>query len=264
MDRRLRPRNAFLAVMAALFVAFIMLPLVCMIAQVSWHDLAESLRDPLVLKALLLTAETSCISVVIIVIIGTPVAYVLAKRDFRGKNVLDALVDLPLTLPPVVAGMALLMTFSPLMSPFRNTIRDLDIEVVFRPIAVVIAQVFVSAGFYIKAARAGFEAVDDSLVRASLVLGASRLRTFLRVTLPLAAGGLFTGIILAWARAAGEFGATIAFAGNLPGRTQTVSLAVFTGINTDLSVGLALATIMLAFSFAVLLSARILLKRSPT
>ena len=197
------------------------------------------------------------------VIIGTPVAYLLARREFRGKNILDALVDLPLTLPPVVAGIALLMTFSPLMGPFRNIMRDWNIEVVFTSAAVIIAQVFVAAGFYIKAARAGFEAVDESLVRASLVLGASRLRTFIRVTLPLASGGLFTGIILAWARAAGEFGATIAFAGNLPGTTQTVSLAVFTGINRSLTAGLTLATIMLAFSFAVLLSARILLKRSP-
>ena len=136
--------------------------------------------------------------------------------------------------------------------------------IVFSTIAVVMAQVFVSAPLYIKAARAGFEAVDESYVRASLVLGASRLRTFLRITLPLAAGGVVTGIILAWARAAGEFGATIVFAGNMPGRTQTAPLAVFVGVNRDLSVGVTLATILLAFSFAVLLAARVLLKKSPT
>jgi molybdate transport system permease protein len=154
------------------------------------------------------------------------------------------------------------MTFAP-RGPIGSILKDMGIEVVFTTTAVIIAQVMMAAPLYVKAARTGFENVDDSLLRASLVLGASRWRTFVRVTLPLAAGGVITGAILAWARAAGEFCATITFAGNMPKTTQTAPVAVFVGVNRDLSVGVTLATILLAFSFAVLLGARILLRRSP-
>jgi len=262
MDGKLSPPNAALAVMAALFVAFLTAPLVCLALKVPLAGFGRYVRDPLVLAALLLTVKTTLLAVATIVVIGTPVAYLLARRDFPGKQLLDAVVDLPMTMPPVVAGLALLMAFSP-RGPIGGLLRDAGIEVVWTTAAVVIAQVFMAAPLCVKAARSGFEAVGESLLRASLVLGASRWRTFRRVTLPLAGGGVASGVILAWARAAGEFGATITFAGNLPGVTQTAPLAVFVGVNRDLSVGITLAAILLAFSFAVLLCARILLKRSP-
>jgi molybdate transport system permease protein len=262
MDGKVNPRNAALAVIAALFVAFLVAPLVCLVLRVPLAGFGHYLRDPLVLTALLLTVKTTVLAVAIIAVIGTPVAYLLARREFAGKQLLDAIVDVPLTMPPVVAGLALLIAFSP-KGPIGSLLSRAGIEVVWTTAAVVIAQVFMAAPLYVKAARSGFEAVDDSLLRASLVLGASRWRTFRRITLPLAGSGVATGVILAWARAAGEFGATITFAGNMPGTTQTAPLAVFMGVNRDLSIGITLATILLAFSFAVLLGARILLKRSP-
>jgi molybdate transport system permease protein len=263
MDGKLSPRNAALAVVAAIFVAFITVPLVCMVLKVPLARFGHYLRDPMVVTSLLLTVKTTLIAVAAIIVGGTPVAYLLARREFPGKRLLDALVDLPLTIPPVVAGFALLITFSP-RGPVGAVLHRFGTEVVWTMAAVVIAQIMMAAPLYVKAAQAGFEAVDESLVRASLVLGASRWRTFLRVTLPLSGSGVITGVILAWARAAGEFGATITFAGNMPGRTQTAPLAVFMGVNRDLSVGVTLATILLVFSFVVLLSARLLLKRSPT
>jgi len=262
MDRRLTPRNAFLAVMAAIFVAFLVLPLVGLIFQVPVSRLGECLADPLVYESLLLTLKTSLLSVVVIAIFGTPVGYLLAKREFRGKQVLDALVDLPLSMPPVVVGFAMLATFTR-RGLLGGVMRGLDLNLTYTTWAVIMAQVFVAAPFYVKAARAGFEAVDESLIRASLVLGASRLRTFMKVTLPLSAGGVISGIILAWARAAGEFGATIVFAGNAQGVTRTAPLAVFVCMNEGLSVGATLGTILLVFCFVVLFSARLLLKKSP-
>jgi molybdate transport system permease protein len=262
MGGQLTVRNAFLVLMAAVFVAFVTVPLVCMVLNVPLARLGRYLHDPMVVDSLWLTLRTTAVSVPIVVLLGSPIAYLLARREFPGKQVLDALVDLPMSMPPVVMGFALLMTFAP-RGPIGSVLRGMGIEVVFTTTAVIIAQVMMAAPLYVKAARTGFENVDDSLLRASLVLGASRWRTFVRVTLPLAAGGVITGTILAWARAAGEFCATITFAGNLPGVTQTAPVAVFVGVNRDLSVGVTLATILLAFSFAVLLGARILLKRSP-
>jgi molybdate transport system permease protein len=262
MDGKLNLRNAFLVLMAALFVAFVTGPLVCMVLGVPLGHLGQYLRDPMVVDSLALTLKTTAISVPIVIVLGSPLAYLLARREFAGKQVLDALVDLPMSMPPVVMGFALLMTFAP-RGPIGSLLKGMGIEIVFTTTAVIIAQVMMAAPLYVKAARTGFENVDDSLLRASLVLGASRWRTFFRVTLPLAAGGVITGAILAWARAAGEFCATITFAGNMPKTTQTAPVAVFMGVNRDLSVGVTLATILLAFSFAVLLGARILLKRSP-
>jgi molybdate transport system permease protein len=263
MDGKLSPRNALLTLAGAFFVAFVTVPLICMVLNVPLARLGHYLHDPMVVESLWLTLKTTLISVPIVVAIGSPVAYVLARRQFPGKQVLDALVDLPMSMPPVVVGFALLMTFAP-RGPVGALLKDMGVQVVFTTTAVIIAQVMMAAPLYVKAARTGFEAVDDSLLRASLVLGASRWRTFTRVTLPLAGGGVITGVILAWARAAGEFCATITFAGNLPKVTQTAPVAVFVGVNRDLSVGVTLATILLIFSFAVLLGARILLKRSPT
>jgi molybdate transport system permease protein len=186
------------------------------------------------------------------------VAWLLARRRFRGRAALDALIDLPMVLPPAVAGIALLMAFGRrgLIGSFLS---DLGIEVVFTPVAVVLAQLFVAAPFYMRAATTAFGRVHHDLEEAAMLDGASRGGVFRYITLPLTAAGLAGGAVMTWARALGEFGATIIFAGNLPGRTQTMPLAIYLGFELDLTVALAMATLLLAVAFGVLVVVKWLL-----
>jgi molybdate transport system permease protein len=222
--------------------------------------LGQYLSDRVVVSALWLSLVTTAATLLLVVLAGTPTAYLLARRDFPGKHLLDTLIDLPMVLPPAVAGVALLMAFGRrgLLGPWLGSI---GVELAFTTAAVVLAQAFVAAPFYVRSARAGFAGVDPVLEGVSRTLGASALRTFWRVTVPLALPSLLGGAVMTWARALGEFGATIMFAGNFVGRTQTMPLAVYQSMESDLNVSLTLSTILVVVSFAVLLVFRVLVRR---
>ena len=189
-------------------------------------------------------------------VLGTPLAYALARVRFPGRGLVDALVDLPIVLPPAVAGIALLMAFGRrgLLGP---PLSAAGIGLAFTPWAVVLAQCFVAVPLYVRAARAGFMGVDPELERTAYTLGESPLATFWRVTVPLAFPSVLTGAVLCWARALGEFGATIMFAGSFRGRTQTMPLAIYAALETDLGAALALGTILVGVSLLVLAVVRL-------
>jgi molybdate transport system permease protein len=253
--------SALLVVPGLSVVLFLSLPLLAILLKVlPQAGLWETLREPLVTQALRLSLITSLSSLLLAILLGTPVAYILARHHFRGVRVVETLIDLPMVLPPTVAGVALLMAFGRrgLLGPWM-TVAGLQIG--FSTTAVILAQSFVCLPFYIRAAQAGFRSVDPELERVAYTLGVSPLRTFWRVTVPLALPALLSGGVMAWARALGEFGATIMFAGNLRGRTQTMPLAIYLAMESDLPAALALSTLLIVVSFSVLWSVRALLRR---
>jgi molybdate transport system permease protein len=197
---------------------------------------------------------TTACTLLVALLVGTPVAYLLARYRFRGHAALDTLIDLPMVLPPAVAGVALLMAFGRrgVAGPFLSD--TFGIELPFTTAAVVLAQAFVATPFYVKAAKAGFEGVDRDLEHVSATLGVSRLQTFWSVTVPLSLPALLGGAVMAWARALGEFGATIMFAGNFIGRTQTMPLAIYQTMESgQLTAALVLSGILIVVSFSVLI-----------
>jgi molybdate transport system permease protein len=241
-----------LAAVSLIPVAFLALPVAALVwRSVTTGHWLEAVAGPMVGRALALTLTTTLTSLVVTVLLGTPLAYLLARYRFPGRRMLEMLVDLPMVLPPAVAGLALLMAFGRrgLLGGF---LESTGIDLAFTTAAVVFAQCFVSAPLYIRAARAGFADIDPELEEIAETLGASKLGVFRHVTVPLAFPGLFCGAVMAWARALGEFGATIMFAGNFPGRTQTMPLAVYTALESELSEALALAVLLLALSTVVL------------
>jgi molybdate transport system permease protein len=246
-----------------LLLTFLVLPLVAIFLKVRAQEgLWSTLQQPIVTEALRLSFLTSLSSLLLALLCGTPIAYLLARSRFRGAALLDTLIDLPMVLPPTVAGVALLMTFG--RRGILGTWLDVvGIHISFTPVAVILAQSFVSAPFYIRAARAGFQSVDQELERVAYTLGHSPLRTFFQVTIPLAFPALLSGAVMAWARALGEFGATIMFAGNLMGRTQTMPLAIYAAMESDLTAALVLSAMLIIVSFSVLFGVRLLLHRSP-
>lgn len=207
-------------------------------------------------SALKLSLITATISLATVVIMGTPLAYYLAHYQFRAKNVIDTVIDLPLVLPPAAAGFALLLLFG--RQGMGAWLQDHGLRISLTPLAVVLAQVFVASPFYVKQARAGFESVPETLRLASATLGAGPLRTFARVTVPLARHALLAGAVMTWARALGEFGATLVFAGAFPGRTETMPIAIYTTSTTNLPAAIALAATLVVVSFGVLILARAL------
>ncbi len=246
----------FLAVLvtAAILVALIGIPIGALSARgVTEGDVLAELRSPFATTALWLSLATSGMSVLVAVTLGTPAAYLLARRSFPGRSVIDTLIDLPIVLPPVVGGLALLVALGR-QGVIGAPLDAAGIDVAFTTGAVVVAQLFVSVPFYIRAARAGFESVDPRLEAISATLGAGGWRTFRRITVPLALPSLIGGAVMCWARALGEFGATIMFAGNVSGRTQTMPLAILEAIETDVDAALAIAIILIVIAFAVLLA----------
>lgn len=206
--------------------------------------------------ALVLTGLTSLISLLVIVAVGTPLAWVLSRYRFRGQSLIDTLIDLPMVLPPAVAGLALIMAFGR-RGLVGESLDDLGIQLGFTTTAVVLAQVFVASPFYLRAARGAFSRIEANLEEAGAVLGANPGRVFRSITVPLALPGLSAGAVLAWARAVGEFGATIMFAGNLPRETQTMPLAIYSRYEAgDLESALTLALMLLVFSSLVLVTVR--------
>ncbi len=236
----------------ALVVAFLVVPVVALIAEAPLSDMPRLLGDDQVGDALMVTARTTLIANVLFVGLGTPAAWLLATRRFRGRAVIVTLVELPLVLPPAVAGIALLAAFGS-----QGLLGGSGVVLPFTEWAVVLAIVFVASPFYLRQAIAAFEAVDPAQLEVARTLGASPLRTFWRVGLPLAAGGLVAGWVLAFARGIGEFGATIVFAGSVRGETQTLTLAVYELFESSFDTALAIGVLLVALSAGVLVSYKI-------
>jgi molybdate transport system permease protein len=242
-----RPPRA-LAAVAAAGVAFLVLPLVGLVGHAPWRHLVDLVTAPSALTALRLSLECSFGALALALVTGVPIAYLLARCDFPGRGVLRAIVTVPLVLPPVVGGVALLMAFG------RNGVVPLHIA--FTTWGAVAAEAFVAMPFLVLAVEGSLASLDERYEDAAATLGASPYRVLRRVTLPLIAPGLAAGSALAWARALGEFGATITVAGNLPGRTQTLPIAVYKALGTDFDAALALSVLLLAISLLILLVLR--------
>jgi molybdate transport system permease protein len=239
---------------------FLALPLVAILVRLPLANLLPSLLNPQIQLAIGMSMSTTLVTTLVTVCLGTPLSYLLARRRFALRRAVDTLVDLPCVLPPAVAGVGLLMAFGR-RGLLGSLLQQWDIEIAFTWVAVVMAQTFVSAPFYIKAAVLGFAGIDRELEQAAALDGASGWQVFRHVTLPLAWSGLLSGSVMTWARALGEFGATIIFAGNFPGRTQTMPLAIYIGFELDLTVALTLAVIMVGCSFLVLMLVKGLLRQ---
>jgi molybdate transport system permease protein len=239
---------------------FLLFPLIALVARTDLTMLVENLRAPPVLQAIRLSVVTSGIATGLTILLGTPVAILLAKRKLPFQKAIDTLIDLPTVLPPSVAGVALLIAFGR-RGLIGATLDDWGISIAFTQTAVVIAQLFVACPFYIKAAAIGFAGIESELKEAAALDGGTRWDIFRYVTVPLSWGALVSGAVMTWARALGEFGATIIFAGNFPGRTQTMPLAIYLGFELDLSVALTLSVILVLCSFLVLLVVKGLLQR---
>src|SRR5512137_1717766 len=252
--------KAGLAILLTLALTFIALPVVALFLKSPPDTILRSLHDPLVLDALRLSLTTSTITTITVVIMGTPIAYVSARFQYFGKELADSLIDLPVIMPPAVAGIALLVAFGR-MGIVGHYLNGFGISIAFTTLAVIIAQVFVSSPFYIRQARTSFEDVDLAFENAARTLGASRVYTFFHVILPVALNGLISGAIMAFARSLGEFGATIMFAGNFQGRTQTMPLAIYTAMQGSLDVSLCLALILVVISFVVIALVKMLTHR---
>jgi molybdate transport system permease protein len=244
-------------VAASVALAFLLLPIVAIFSELTVSELRAGLTSEVALDALRVTLETNFVAMALILFFGTPTAYLLASRNFRGRTLLVTLVELPLVLPPAVAGIGLLAAFGRL-GLLGGTMESLGIDIAFTKTAVVLAVTFVASPFYVRTAIAAFEAVDEDLVAASRTLGAGPARTFFRVALPLAAGGLGAGAALAFARGLGEFGATIMFAGSLQGVTQTLSLAIYQEFDVDFDTALAIGALLVVGSALVLFAAKVI------
>jgi molybdate transport system permease protein len=253
--------RALLVAATAVTLSFLTLPVAAIFVDVGPGELLRSLDDPVAVDALVLSLQTTLLAVAVIVAVGTPAAYLLATRDFRGRAVVMTLIELPLILPPAAAGIGLLAAFGPqgILGP---ALEDAGIELPLTTAAVVVALVFVASPFYVRQAQAAFASLDRNLVDASRTLGASEARTFARVAVPLALPALGTGLALAWGRALGEFGATLMFAGSFRGVTQTAPLAIFERFGTDFTAALALSAVLVALSGAILLVVKLLAGRT--
>lgn len=249
-----------LFVALALTLTFLGLPVVAIFVRSSPGELLASLGDPAVADALWLSLRATLAALAIIVVVGTPVAYLLATRSFPGHALVTTLVELPLVLPPAVAGVGLLAALGP-NGIVGGAIADTGVRLSLEMAGVVVALVFVSAPFFVRGAQAAFAAVDPSWLAASRTLGAGEGRTFVRVAIPAAAPGMLAGLALAWGRAVGEFGATLIFAGSFRGRTQTAPLAIYERLGTDFTGALALSAVLVAVSAALLLSMKLLAVR---
>ena len=254
LARRVFPVVLVLA--TALVLVFLTLPLVAVFLDVPPGDLLASLDDEGALEALRLSLETSVLALALIVVVGTPAAWLLATRSFPGRRLALTLVELPLVVPPAVAGIALLAALGPqgLLGPVLD---DAGITLVLQTSGVVVALAFVASPFYIRQAIAAFENVDRDLLDTSRTLGASEARTFLRVAIPVARPSLGAGAALAWGRALGEFGATLMFAGSFRGVTQTAPLAIYERFGTDFPSALALSGVLILVSAAILLVTKV-------
>ena len=254
-----RPRTGrppvSLLLLASIGLAFVAVPVLALLIRTPWSRVPDSLTDPVVLDALRLSVISSVGAALVAAVIGVPLAWMLSRTDFRGRSVLRALVLVPLVLPPVVGGVALLLAFGPrgLLGP---ALQSVGVVLPFSTAGTIVAAAFVALPFLVLSVEGALAALDRRHEDVAATLGAGRLRTFATVTLPLVAPSLAAGLVLAWARALGEFGATITFAGNLPGVTQTMPLAVYQTLPVDPDGSLTLSMLMLAVSVGVVVGLR--------
>ena len=253
---RRNPNNNWLnqswMLLALPMLLFIILPLASLFTRTTLAELWSTLNQGQVIQAVSLSIFTSLITTLVSILFGTPVAYLLSQRRFRFYRVVDTLIDLPYILPPAVAGIALLMAFGR-RGLFGGILADAGLSIPFTTLAVIMAQTFIASPFYIKAAAIGFSGIDQELMQAAALDGANRWQIFRFIIVPLSWMALASGCVMTLARALGEFGATIIFAGNFPGRTQTMPLAIYIGFELDLNVALTLSIILICFSFLTLI-----------
>jgi molybdate transport system permease protein len=249
-----RPPVLF-AVLATVGVGFFVLPLVGLLARAPWETALGELATPEALTALRLSFVVSIAATALAVVLGVPLAWVYARVPFRGRDVVRALTTLPMILPPVVGGVALLFAFGR-RGLFGPALEAIGIRLPFTTAGAVLAATFVAMPFFVLTVEAGLRSMDRRYEDAARTLGAGRWLVFRRVTLPLIAPSIFAGAVLCWARAIGEFGATITFAGNLPGTTQTLPLAVYIALETRPEVAIMLSLVLLAVSLAILVAMR--------
>lgn len=236
-------------------LTLLLLPLVALLVASSPRDLIEAMKSPLFLPALALSARTTAVSLGIVVVLGTPLAWWLGRSTSRLASAVEVLVDLPIVIPPAVMGIALLQTFGR-RGLLGGVLTSFDVQIPFTIWAVILAQVVVSAPFYVQAAAAAFRSVDSDLLIVARTLGQSPLGVLSRVAIPMAAPGVIAGAALAWARGLGEFGATLIFAGNLSGTTQTMPLAIYVALESDVRVAIALSLVLAVVGLALLLALR--------
>jgi molybdate transport system permease protein len=242
-------------------VAFLLLPLLGLVLTTSLRDFLAGLAHPLVWPALRLSVFTTLCSLVLVVVFGTPLAWSVARSRTRLARVVESAVELPIVIPPAVAGVAMLIVFGR-HGLLAEWLYPPGFGVSFTTAAVVMAEVFVSAPFFVQAAISAFRRIEEDFVVVARTLGASPLRIFFRLAIPLAAQGLFAGATLSWARSLGEFGATLMFAGNLQGRTQTLPLAIYTTLESDLRAARTLSVLLVVSALFLLLAARAALRRT--
>ncbi|MDQ4003299.1 MAG: ABC transporter permease [Actinomycetota bacterium] len=256
-----RLASGFAVAALALLSGFISLPILSLVIwtvnEGSWREMAS----PVALDALLLSAQTTAITMGIIFVIGTPAAFVLARAEFPGKRLVNALIDIPAVLPPSAAGIALLLAFGR-VGLLGEHLQVLGIQLSFTTAAVVMAELFVASHFYVRQGAVGFASIDRDVEEAAMVDGAGRLKVFSKITIPLALPALVAGAVMAWARALGEFGGTIIFAGSFRGVTQTMPLAIYGTLENDFDAAVALSVLVLGFAFVVILAARFFTRRA--
>jgi molybdate transport system permease protein len=252
--------RALLIAALAIVLAFLALPIVAIFSSTTPGQLLSALDDPTARDALFLSLKTTLVALAIIVVFGTPAAYLLATRSFPGKAAVQTLIELPLVLPPAAAGIGLLAALGP-HGLLGGSLQDAGITLTLQTAGVVVALVFVAAPFYLRQAESAFAAVPVSSIQASRTLGAGEAATFLRVVVPAARSGLLAGAALSWGRSLGEFGATLMFAGSFRGITQTVPLAIYDDFSDDFPAALALSAVLVCVSFALLLSVKLITGR---
>lgn len=246
---------------AAPMILFLTLPLLALIWRTELIDIGTHLAQPVARRAIVLSLWTSTTATLLTIVLGTPLALLMTRRHFWGRRALDTLIDLPTVLPPAVAGLALLMAFGR-RGMLGQGLSVAGIEIAFTSLAVILAQLFVASPYYIRAAIGGLSRSAVALEEAAALDGADGRQIFRYVTVPLARASLLGGLVMTWARALGDFGATILFAGNYPGRTQTMPLAIYIGFELDLDVALALSVVLMATAFSILLLVKWLLGRT--
>jgi molybdate transport system permease protein len=239
------------------YLLFIVLPIIAVFLRINPYQVSAQLQNRQIINAVELSLFTSAIAAIVSLLLAVPTAYFMATKKFPGKAIIDTLIDLPIVLPPAVAGVALLYAFAPkgILGPILNR---LGLIIPGSTIAVILAQIFVASPFILRSAKTGFENLDQDVINSAKILTGSRLRVFFTVILPLTARAITSGIMMTWARALGEFGATLMFAGNLPGITQTMPLAIYILINSDPQAGVMLSIILIAIAFAILIIIKLL------
>ena len=251
------------AILILLVILYLALPVLALFLRTTPELFASSLGDPQVHWALSLSLFTSVVTLGVVILVGTPFAFFHSRSRYPGKAVVDTIIDLPLVLPPAVAGLGLLLLYgrTGLIGQYLNLF---GITIAFSTLAVIMAQVFVASPFYLRQAKTLFEQLDPAYEQTARTLGASPLRIFLGITIPLTSTGLLSGAVMTFGRALGEFGATILFAGNLPGVTQTMPLAVYVGMESNVNVGLTISILLVIISFIIMIAVRLIQRREAT